>query len=175
MGLGVRTLLGRYFYLDEVKTALTDVGESSTGNKSQLISRLVATWGSHNRDFYDLLDFLDVQTLRVICEDYGLDYGGDRTTILRRIRRADLLGTNTKTTSADVQPHQVERSPSFSAVPRVRRLRFERPLWISAALTTLLYFVLPLIGLTQAISQIVTAVICFVGLWGSLRYLSEMR
>lgn len=173
MGLGARTLLQRYFYLDEVKAALADIGESSSGSKSQLVGRLIATWESHNRNFFDLLDFLDVQTLRVICKDYGLDYRGDRPTVLRRIRRANLLTANKRKVSIGTRPLPTEPPPASSGVPSIRRLRFRWPLWISVVLTTTLYFILPLFGLTQTFSQILAAVICFVGLWSGLRYLSE--
>ena len=46
MGLSVNVLLQRYFYVDEVKAALSDIGESSSGNKPQLVNRLVASWSA---------------------------------------------------------------------------------------------------------------------------------
>jgi len=175
MALTVRVLLQRYFYLEEVKAALNDIGEPSSGSKSQLVSRLVANWESHNRDFYALLDYLDVQTLRVICKDYGLDYRGDRAALLRRIRRSNLSKLrNDGTPRVETQAPPSQSLPSVaSGVSDLRRLRFRLPLLVSIGLTAILYLVLPLFGLTEVISQIVTATICFTGLWSSLRYLSE--
>lgn len=176
MGLGVRTLLQRYFYLDEVKAALADIGETSSGNKSQLISQLIATWESHNRDLYGLLDFLDIQTLRIICKDYGLDHEGDRTILLRRIKRSNLIGSaKNRSIRTETESPPADLSSTAPGVQGLRRLRFEWPLWISIVLTVLLYFVLPLFGLTETITQVVAAVICFIGVWSGLRYLSEKR
>ena len=174
MGLSVRTLLLRYFYLDEVKAALTDIGESTTGSKSQLAARLIATWESHNRDVYDVFEFLDVQTLRIICKDYGIDHIGDRITLLRRIRRSNLLATPKNSgVRIEVQSPTTEPPPSASGVPGVRRLRFRWPLWASILLTALLYFILPLFGLTGIVTQMAAAAICFIGVWSGLWYLSE--
>ncbi len=191
MGLSVNVLLQRYFYVDEVKAALSDIGESSSGNKPQLVNRLVASWQAHNRNFYELFDYLDTQTLRVISEDYGLDHHGDRSTLLRRIRRADLLVINKKTNAeseADSDSKQsqsplppaktgvqlTEESPSVSSgLSEIRRLRFRWPLLVSIVLTALIYFVLPLLGLTAVLYHIGAATVCFIGLWSGLRYLSE--
>jgi hypothetical protein len=173
MGLSVRTLLQRYFYLEEVKAALADIGEPSSGSKPQLVGRLMATWESHNRDFFNLLDFLDVQTLRIVCKDYGLDYGGDRVTLLRRIRRTGLLDTARRKADIEAQPPPTESAPASPGVPGIRRLRFRWPLWVSITLTVMFYFILPLFGLTQTASQIVAALICFIGVWSGLRYLEE--
>ena len=173
MGLSAKLLLERYFYLDEVKTALSDIGEPTSGSKSQLIGRLIASWESHNRDLYDLFDFLYAETLRTICKDYGLDYRGDRTTLLRRIRRAELLTSAKRKTTQDEMPATSADSSAAASAPGIRRLRFSWPLWVSIALTGVVYFLLPLFGLIETLSQVATAIICFIGLWSSLRYLSE--
>lgn len=167
-------LLQRYFYLDEVKSALDDIGEPTSGSKSQLISRLIRTWESHNRGVYGLLDYLDVQTLRILCKDYGLDYRGDRAALLQTIRQADLLIVpNGGSPGIETRPSPEQSSPPVAAgVSDIRRLRFRWPLWVSIALTVAVYFILPLLGLTE-ILQIAAAAVCFIGLWSSLRYLSE--
>ena len=165
----------RYFYLEEIQSALIDIGEPSSGSKSTVINRLVNSWESHNRNFSELLDYPNTQTLRLICKDYGLESSGDRTTLLRRVRRGNLISSaNTKVSETETgAPREMQAGSPARPVPGLRRLRFKWPLWISLALTALLYFVLPLFGLTQIPSQLLTAAVCFIGLWSGLRFLSE--
>jgi hypothetical protein len=172
MGLTAKMLLERYFYVEEVRSALSDIGEPLSGSKPKLIERLIASWESHNRDLYDLFDFLYAETLRTICKDYGLDFYGDRATLLRRIRRAELITTGKKRFEKIESPSAKVEPVAATTAPSIRRLRFEWPLWASLILTALVYFLLPLLGLTETL-QFGAAIICFVGLWASLRYLSE--
>jgi len=172
MGLSAKVLLERYFYLEEVKAALSDIGEPLTGSKPQLIGRLIASWESHNRDLYGLFDFLYTDALRTICKDYGLEFHGDRTALLRRIRRAELITTARKRIEKIETPPPKTEPIAATTTPGIRRLRFEWPLWGSLGLTAAVYFLLPLLGLTETL-QFGAAIICFIGLWASLRYLSE--
>ncbi len=173
MGLRARVLLERYFSVEDIKNALYDIGETVSGNKSQLIRRLMANWEAHNRDLYGLLDFVDVQTLRIICMDYGLDHRGDRNTLSRRIRRADLLINAKKGRDGlETQPVLSESTPATVRVPSIRRLRFRWPLLVSGASTVVVYLLLPLSGLTETPIQFGAAIAFFFGLWSSLHYLS---
>jgi len=97
MGLSIKKLLDDYFRLDEVQDALRDIGESTSGTKDELVQRVRNNWESHNRDVYELLDFIDKDSLVMICYYYNLDPTSAKHDVLkRRIKKANLLGSGGK-------------------------------------------------------------------------------
>ncbi|MGI0057428.1 MAG: SAP domain-containing protein, partial [Nitrosarchaeum sp.] len=73
MGLTVEKLLCEYFSKEEVQDALRDIGEPTSGTKEELVEELRKNWESFNRDKYELLDFIDEETLQEICYYFNLD------------------------------------------------------------------------------------------------------
>jgi len=97
MGLSMKKLLDDYFRADEVQDVLRDIGESTSGNKDELVQRVRDNWESHNRDIYGLLDFIDKTSLQQICYYYNLDATPAKHDVLkRRIKKANLLGSGGK-------------------------------------------------------------------------------
>ena len=166
MGLSLRSLLDRYFYKEEVQNALHDIGLGISGNKGQLIRRVITNWASHNRDAYDLLDFLDRDTLATMCKDYGLEADGSRSMLKQRIVDADLLGIGIHLATEPIRTHE----PTLSWV---RRLRFRYPLWVSLLVTVLFYFLLPSVGLHEISNQLETMILFFLGVWGALHLVQK--
>ena len=100
MGLSVKKLLDDYFRTDEIQDALRDIGESASGTKDELVQRIRNNWESHNRDIYELLDFIDKTSLQQICYYYNLDATMAKHDVLkRRIKKANLLGSGKKPTA----------------------------------------------------------------------------
>ncbi len=73
MPLSVKKLLDEYFSKEQVREALREVGEPTSGNKDRLARRLHDDWESHNRDIYELLNFTDIDSLEIICHHYKLN------------------------------------------------------------------------------------------------------
>ena len=86
MSLTIWRLL-EYFSVDELKLVLSTIGESQTGNRTDLIERVVIEWPDHNKQSYHLLSYLDAPTLRRICNDYDLGKTGNRDILTRRIKK----------------------------------------------------------------------------------------
>ncbi len=119
MGLDVKKLLCEYFSKEEVQDALRDIGESTTGTKEELVEELSKNWESFNRDKYELLDFIDEETLQQICYYYNLDTTpANHSTLKRRIKKADLLGPKGKP-----QPtaHVSRNHDSFVTKPKIEK------------------------------------------------------
>ena len=114
MGLPLNKLLDEYFRADELQDVLRDIGESTSGTKKELIKRVHDNWESHNRDIYELLDFIDKDYLQMICYHYNLDATKAKHDVLkRRIKKANLLGSGGKASS------QVDDSRSFKK-PKIK-------------------------------------------------------
>ena len=97
MGLSVKKLLDDYFRADEIQDALRDIGESTSGTKDELVQRIRNNWESHNRDINELLDFIDKDSLMMICYYYNLDATPAKHDVLkRRIKKANLLGSGSR-------------------------------------------------------------------------------
>lgn len=97
MSLPTRKLLLDYFTVEDLKDALADINERISGTKEQLISRLSKTWKEHNRNHYELLEFLDETSLQMICYYYNLDpIPTNDSTYIRRIKKAGLLDKNSR-------------------------------------------------------------------------------
>jgi len=93
----VKKLLDDYFSREQVQDALRDIGESTSGNKDELVQQVRDNWESHNRDIYELLDFTDKESLEMICYYYNLDATPAKHDVLkRRIKKANLLGSSGK-------------------------------------------------------------------------------
>lgn len=99
MGITLSKFLNDYFGVDELKMALSDIGELTTGQKNVLIKRLIAQWEPHNRDKYDLLEYLDEDYLSDLCIDYNIDADGDENLLRRRIKKAKLLDDSPRPSS----------------------------------------------------------------------------
>jgi len=97
MGLDVEKLLCEYFSKEEVQDALQEIGEPITGTKEELVEELSKNWQSHNRDKYELLDFIAEDSLQDICDHYNLDdTPANHDVLKRRIKKANLLGSGSK-------------------------------------------------------------------------------
>ena len=132
MGLPVKKLLDEYFSKEEVQGALWDIGEPTSGTKDELVQQLRNNWESHNHDIYELLDFIDEDSLQMICYHYRLDATDAKHDVLkRRIKKANLLGYGSKPiakvdTSHDsfiTKPKQssvIDDILSFSKKPKIR-------------------------------------------------------
>jgi len=118
MGLPLEKLLGEYFTKEEVQDALRDIGEPTTGTKEELVGDLIYNWHSHNRDKYDLLDFIEKEILRDICYNYNLDATeGSHATLKRRIEKANLLGNGSKPKK---KSSMVNNSRFYSKKPEIK-------------------------------------------------------
>jgi hypothetical protein len=114
MDLSIKKLLDDYFSKEQVQDTLRDIGETTSGNKDELIRRLRENWESHNRDIYELLDFTDIEYLEMICNDYNLNgTSGEAGSLKRRIKKVKLLGLGKKPTA------KVDRSHD-SLVPKTK-------------------------------------------------------
>lgn len=113
MGISLAKLLNDYFGVNELKDALYDIGELTTGTKIELIKRLMAEWEPHRRNVYELLDYLDEEMLSLFCEDYRIDSDGNPSTLIRRIKKAGLLETNIK--KSDFKPDPIVKNENKSA------------------------------------------------------------
>jgi len=86
MALTIWRLL-EYFSVDDLKLILSTINESQTGNRADLIERVVIEWPAHNKQWHHLLSYLDAPTLRRICNDYDLGKTGTRDILARRIKK----------------------------------------------------------------------------------------
>ena len=123
MGLSIKKLLDDYFGIDQVQDVLRDIGESTSGNKDELVQRVRNNWESHNRDIYELLDFTDKDYLQMICYHYNLDTTTAKHDVLkRRIKKANLLGSGKKPTAhVSNQSSMVDDSRFYSKKPKIRK------------------------------------------------------
>jgi hypothetical protein len=113
MGIALAKYLNDYFTVSELKDALSNIGELTTGTKIELVKRLVAQWESHNRDKYDLLDFLDEDVLANLCDDYNIGSNGDENLLKRRIKKARLLDGNSPRPSSMVDDRLISNKKTF--------------------------------------------------------------
>lgn len=97
MGLSIDDLLFKYLSKEQIQDALRDIGEPTSGTKDELVRNLKNRWKSYNRDYYDLLDFVDAEMLEAICYHYKLDDSPTSPTgFKKRIKNANLLDVNSK-------------------------------------------------------------------------------
>lgn len=117
MVLSVTKLLNDYFSVDDLRDVLNDIGEPVSGTKDQLIKRIRTNWKSHNRDNYELLEFLDDTSLQMICYYYNIDTSSTSESGLRNsIKKAELLNSNSnnrvrKKKNGSVQTNLLENKP----------------------------------------------------------------
>ncbi len=74
MGISAKNFLNRYFGADQLKEPLANIGLPVGSTKKERIDRIIENWSSYNRDWYDLLNYLDWGTLAQICEDFNIMY-----------------------------------------------------------------------------------------------------
>ena len=113
MGISLAKFLNDYFTVNELKYALSDIGELTTGTKVELVKRLVVQWEPHNRDKYDLLDYLDEYMLVNLCNDYNIDSDGEENLLKRRIKKARLLDGNSPRPSSMVDDRLISNKKTF--------------------------------------------------------------
>lgn len=117
MGLSITKLLNDYLSVDDLKGVLMDIGEPVSGTKDQLVKRVRINWKSHNRDNYELLEFLDEDSLYMICHYYSIDTSSTSVSGLRNsIKKVGLLNSNSfgkirKKKNNDIQTNSIEDRP----------------------------------------------------------------
>lgn len=117
MGLSIDDLLFKYLSKEQIQNALRDIGEPTSGTKDELVRNLKNRWKSYNRDYYDLLDFVDAEMLEAICYHYKLDDSSTSPTgFKKRIKNANLLDVNSK--NKKVSSTTTPRPPTKSDGPR---------------------------------------------------------
>lgn len=93
MGISIRNFLERYFTSEKLKEPLEDIGLPVGGTKKEKIARIIKNWESHNRYWYDLLNYLKWDKLSLICEDFGILYSPYNTeeTLRDKIENNEVL------------------------------------------------------------------------------------
>ena len=99
MGISVEDFLNRYFGVEELKKPLEDISFPVGGTKNERVTRIVENWNAYNRDWYDLLDYLEWDTLSLICEDFNISYSeyNKEETLCRKIEDVRVLDFRNKT------------------------------------------------------------------------------
>jgi hypothetical protein len=76
-------LLDKYYFKEEISTILSNLGEKVSGQKSDLINRLLESKRIRTMSVSDsaklLLDYLSNKELKNVCRDLGLPYSKDKT------------------------------------------------------------------------------------------------
>jgi len=92
MAISLYDFIQKYFEVPDLKDALGDLMESTSGNKNELVERLASEWPKY-RDVYDLLDFLDEDLLLAICYHFDIEFGSTTQGALKnRIKKAEIFG-----------------------------------------------------------------------------------
>ena len=91
MGLLIRKLLDVYFEKWELQNILDSIHEPVSGNKDELIERIIEEWPRHRKNYYDFLKKLDKSRLSNICKAYGLNSKGNKNALIKIIRKENLL------------------------------------------------------------------------------------
>lgn len=89
--LPIRKLLDEYFTKEEVQIACEKIDEPTSYNKPELIKLIIKEWKNHGLDKYDLFGILDKNTLSRICQGYNIEHTGNKTTLLKKIKKRKLL------------------------------------------------------------------------------------
>lgn len=92
--LPLRKLLIEYFEKWELENLLSEIDESTSGIKNELVSRLIHEWENHGRSNYEFFHYLDKPRLSRICKAYQIDHIGSKDVLLKRIKKAKLLEIN---------------------------------------------------------------------------------
>jgi hypothetical protein len=115
LSLSIRNLLECYYSVDDLKFALDLIGEPVSGTKTMLIDRMLDTWTHHRRNLKDLLEVLEIEQLEYMCQDYNLDDAGNKSILIKRILKSNIIDAFEKT-----------RVPS-SRVDRSTYMKLDRP------------------------------------------------
>lgn len=109
-------LLGRYFYKEDVQDILDDFNLPVSGNKEDLIPRLLS---GTSITFAELVDMLNKDTLKSICEDYDLPVGGNVDDLKERVMKLNDEGMAApKQPNAPTNyPQQYQPPPQYQQPP----------------------------------------------------------
>src|SRR5438105_701703 len=94
MGLTIRKLLDVYFEKWQIQNALDAINEQVSGNKDELINRIIEEWEQHGKNKYDLLNFIERSILARICASYDLASRGNKHDLIKRIKKSLLLDSD---------------------------------------------------------------------------------
>ena len=87
--LTIEEILNRYYYKEWVIEELREIGEKTTGTKSDLIQRYLNSDSIHSKDVREiaqsLLSSLRNQELKQILRDHNLESGRNRNDLLERV------------------------------------------------------------------------------------------
>ncbi len=87
--LTIEEILNRYYYKEWVIEELREIGEKTTGSKSELIERYLNSDTVHSKDVREtaisLLSSLRNQELKQILRNHKLESGGNRNDLLERV------------------------------------------------------------------------------------------
>ena len=89
--LPIKKLLDEYFTKEEVQIACEKIDEPTSYNKPKLIKIIIKEWENHGLDKYDLFGILDKKILSRICQAYNIDHIGNKTVLLKKIKKRKLL------------------------------------------------------------------------------------
>lgn len=118
MAINLSKFLDKYFRKEWLQEALQDIGEPYSTDKNDLIRRIIEDWSTYRRNWYDLLKYADEDALEDICIDYDLDSRGDEDLLIRRIKRANILG-NELLESKQIQSKNQTSKNSDSVTPNI--------------------------------------------------------
>ena len=87
--LTIEEILNRYYYKEWVIDELREIGEKTTGTKSDLVQRYLDSDAIHRKDVFEtvqsLLSSLRKQDLKQILRDHKLECAGNRNDLLERV------------------------------------------------------------------------------------------
>jgi len=89
--LPLKKLLSEYFFKEDLQKACRIIDEPTSYNNDKLISIIQREWERHGNDKYDLFDILDRPTLSRICDAYNLDHRGNKSELLKRLKKEKIL------------------------------------------------------------------------------------
>jgi hypothetical protein len=95
---------------------LDKIHEPVSGNKDELIDRILSEWESHGKNKYDLFTFLERAVLADICEAYNLDSKGGKDVLIRRIKKDRLLDTDSSALSSIVDDKLLSNKKIFEKI-----------------------------------------------------------
>jgi len=108
MEISVENLLYNYFHVEQLKDVLYEIGIPYGHNKEESVNRILDNWIERNREWYDLLEFLDRDDLRDICDDFNIEYDNslDEDELMMLIEDNKILKIPRKTFPKKPKPHK---------------------------------------------------------------------
>jgi len=117
MGLTPLRLL-EYLSVEELKFILSIINEPQTGNRQELMERIIIEWSVHNKKWSQLLGYFEKPILSTICQDYNIDHRGTKDVLERRLRKEMNGRTKSKTNQTT---NQENKSHLVSLIPHNKR------------------------------------------------------